>query len=90
MNGQAGQIPTMVVKLEQVDKMIETVRATTYEIHNLLRLSDGNKLMAGEIPVPRPTPPLIQDRIESLEAFHQNLLHTHSLLEEILIAVREI
>jgi len=85
------KVPELLNSMEETEKAISTVRATTHAICEWLGIGQKNEALgegSGGNPEPRPT--LIGERMKQSGRFRKSLYETNSLLEEILEAIREI
>ena len=84
------KMPDLLEHIEEVNKAMETIKHTTGNIYEWLRVrSDRLGCAEEEVPMHQP-PTLIDERAQYLQAIRQNLYELNSQLEEILATVREI
>ena len=94
MNGSAGaptaKAPELLCSIEEVHKAVETVRRTTEDICNILRVGLNMESMKVQEHVPVPQPPLITERCMFLSELRASLYTTNEQLQTVLGTLREI
>ena len=93
MNNYVGaptvKAPELLCNIEEVHKAVETVRCTTGDICNLLRVRLVENIKAQEL-VPAPTPPLITERCAFLSELRASLYTVNEQLRVVLETLQEI
>lgn len=85
---QTVKMPELLGGIQAVHKAIETIRLTTGEICELLRIGLNECVDKASDPIP--TPPLITERCMFLDELRANLYSTNERLQLVLNALREV